>query len=79
LIRNRIRQHKSSLPASIIEALNQLKKGAQVLVLLAELMRDWIAGLERANAAASERRQRKKKRVQRGGALIKGDREDLVD
>jgi hypothetical protein len=42
-------------------------------------MRDRIASLERANAAALERRQRKKKRVQRGGALIKGDGEDLVD
>jgi hypothetical protein len=48
-------------------------------VLLAKLMRDQIASLKRANAVASERRQRKKKRVQRSGALAKGDREDLVN
>ena len=40
LISNRVRQHKSSSPASIIAAINQLKKGAQVIILSAELMRD---------------------------------------
>ncbi|KAI1523852.1 hypothetical protein PtrSN002B_011969, partial [Pyrenophora tritici-repentis] len=29
LIRERVRQHKSSSPASIIEAIDQLKKGAE--------------------------------------------------
>jgi hypothetical protein len=40
LIRERVRRHKSLSPASIIEAINQLKKGAEVMMLLAELMRD---------------------------------------
>ncbi|KAI1508834.1 DDE superfamily endonuclease [Pyrenophora tritici-repentis] len=40
LIRERVRQHKSSSPASIIKAINQLKKGAEVMMLSAELMRD---------------------------------------
>ena len=78
LIRERVRQHKSSLPASIIEAINQLKKGAEVIMLLAELMRDWIVSLERANEAASTRRQRKKKRLQKQGVLTKGAREDIL-
>jgi hypothetical protein len=47
-------------------------------MLSAELMRDRIASLERANEAATKRRQRKKKRIQRQGVLTKGDREDLV-
>jgi hypothetical protein len=63
LIYNRVRRHKSSSPASIIEAISQLKKGAEVMMLLAELMRDRIASLERANEAASTRKQRKKKRL----------------
>jgi hypothetical protein len=78
LIRERVRQHKSSSPASIIEAINQLKKGAKVIMLLAELMRDRIASLERANEAASTRRQRKKKRLQKQGVLTKGAREDIL-
>ena len=78
LIRERVRKHKSSSPASIIEAIDQLKKGAQVIMLSAELMRDRIASLERANKAASTRRQRKKKRIQKEGVLTKGAGEDIL-
>jgi hypothetical protein len=63
LIRNRVRRHKSLSPASIIEAINQLKKGAKVIMLSAELMRDWIASLEKANKVALARKERKKKRI----------------
>lgn len=78
LIRERVRKHKSSSPASIIEAIDQLKKGAEVMMLSAELMRDRIAGLERANEAASARRQRKRKRIQKQGVLTKGAGEDIL-
>ena len=78
LIRDRVRQHKSSSPASIIEAIDQLKKGAEVMMLSAELMRDRIASLERANEAASKRKQRKKKRLQKRGVLTKGAGEDML-
>jgi hypothetical protein len=78
LIRERVRQHKSSSPASIIEAINQLKKGAEVIMLSAELMRDRITTLERANEAASARKQRKKKRIQKRRVLTKGAGEDLL-
>jgi hypothetical protein len=78
LIRNRVRRHKSSSPASIIEAIDQLKKGAEVMMLSAELMRDRIASLEKANKAASARKERKKKRIQQRGVLTKGAGEDLL-
>jgi hypothetical protein len=73
-----VRRHKSSSPASIIQAIDQLKKGAEVMMLSAELMRDRIASLEKANKAASARKQRKKKRLQKHGVLTKGAGEDLV-
>jgi hypothetical protein len=41
-------------------------------MLLAKLIRDRIASLERANEAAIKRRQRKKKRIQKRGTLTKG-------
>ena len=63
LIRERVRQHKSSSPASIIMAIDQLKKGAEVIMLSAELMRDRISSLEKANSAASARRRRSKRRI----------------
>ena len=47
-------------------------------MLSAELMRDRITSLERANEAASKRRQRKKKRMQQRGVLTKGDGEDIL-
>ena len=47
-------------------------------MLSAELMRDRIASLERANTAISERRQRKKKRIQKRGVLTKGAGEDIL-
>jgi hypothetical protein len=78
LIRDRVRQHKSSSPASIIEVISQLKKGAEVVMLSAELMRDRITSLERANEAASKRRQRKKKRIQQRGVLTKGEGENIL-
>jgi hypothetical protein len=47
-------------------------------MLLAELMRDWIASLKKANKAALARKERKKKRIQQQGVLIKGAGEDLL-
>ena len=48
------------------------------MMLSAELMRDQIAGLRRANEAASKRKQRKRKRIQKGGVLTRGDGEDIL-
>ena len=78
LIRDRVQRHQDSSPASIIAAINQLKKGAEVMILSAELMRDRIATLERANTVVSERRRRKKKRIQKRGVLTKGAGEDIL-
>jgi hypothetical protein len=47
-------------------------------MLSAELMRDRITSFERANEAASKRRQRKTKRIQKQGTLTKGEGEDIL-
>jgi hypothetical protein len=47
-------------------------------MLSAELMRDRITSLKKANEAASARKQRKKKRIQQRGVLTKGAGEDLL-
>ena len=52
-------------PASIIKKIGQLKKEAEIIILLAELMKERIASLEKANEAALKRRERKKKRIQK--------------
>ena len=48
------------------------------MMLSAEPMRDRIASLEKANEAASARKQRKKKRLQKRGVLTKGEGEDIL-
>ena len=48
------------------------------MILSAELMRDRIASLKKANEAATKRRQRKKKRIQKREVLTKKAREDLL-
>ena len=78
LIRNRVQRHQDSSPTSIIAAIDQLKKGAQVMILSAKLIRDRIASLKQANKIVLDCRQRKKKRIQRQGVLTKGAGEDLL-
>ena len=63
LIYNRIQRHKSSSPTSIITAINQLKKGAEVMLHSAILLKGRIASLKKANKAAIKRKQRKKKQI----------------
>lgn len=78
LIRERVRRHKSSSPALIIEVIDQLNKGAKVIMLSAKLMRDRINSLERANEAALARKQPKKKRIQKRVTSTKGEGEDML-
>jgi hypothetical protein len=47
-------------------------------MLSAELMRDQITSLKRANEAACAHKQRKKKRIQRRRVLIKRAGEDIL-
>ena len=47
-------------------------------MLSAELMRDRIASLEKANEAATKRKQRKKKRIQKQGTLTRAEGEDIL-
>ncbi|KAI0603681.1 hypothetical protein TUN205_12097, partial [Pyrenophora tritici-repentis] len=72
LIRERVRQHKSSSPASIIIAIDQLKKGAEVIMLSSKLMRDQISSLEKANSAALLMKSVKEEHDQASASGLKG-------
>ena len=48
------------------------------MMLSAKLIKERIASLKRANEAASKRRERKKKRIQKQGVLTKGAGEDIL-
>ena len=78
LIRDRIRRHKSSSPTSIIAAINQFERGAGVMLYTATLLKGRVASLERANEAATTRKQRKKKRIQQRGTLSKAKGQEII-
>ncbi|EFQ95328.1 hypothetical protein PTT_06708 [Pyrenophora teres f. teres 0-1] len=63
LIRDRVRHHKDSSPAAIIEEIDQLKKGAAVIMHSAVIMRDRLKQLEKANETATQRKSRKRKYI----------------
>jgi hypothetical protein len=69
LLNSRIKSHQNSSPSAILEIARQLSKGATKMAYAAVLQRDRAAALERACEAATERKQRKRKRIQDGGAL----------
>ena len=79
LIVKRITDHKESSPDSIIEMVLQVKKGSTLKVHSHTLLEARIANLEEANQAASERKKRKKKRIQKGGTLSQAEAEDIIE
>jgi hypothetical protein len=56
----------------------QVKKGSVIKVHTNTLLEARIAALEQANNAATERKKRKKKRIQKGGTLSQAEAEDLI-
>lgn len=78
LILKRIRDHKSSSPDSIIEMVLQVKKGSTLKVHSHTLLEAQVASLKQAISAVSERKKRKKKRIQEGGTLSQAEAESIV-
>jgi hypothetical protein len=79
LIKQRIERHQSSSPTPIIEALNQLSKGAQVMAALAALLQSQIDTLQEVNKATFVRRKRKRKALRSDNAFSVGEVQAMVD
>jgi hypothetical protein len=58
--------------------MQQFQKGAKIIVHSQALLAGRIADLEVANNAASERKERKKKRIQKGGTLLQAEAEVII-
>ena len=69
LIKTRIQRHLDSLPTSIVDSLERLTKGAEIMGNSLVLMRDEMKTLRAANEAAKRRKSHKRKRVQKEGGL----------
>jgi hypothetical protein len=69
LLCSRIKSHQNSSPTAILKMARQLSKGATKMAHLTVLQQNRAAALEKACKAATQRKQRKRKRIQEGGAL----------
>jgi hypothetical protein len=69
LIKQRLERHQSSSPTPILEALDQLSKGAQVMAAFAALQQAQITTLQKANEAMHVRRTRTRKALVSDKAL----------
>jgi len=78
LIRDRIQRHQGSSPTPILEMVEQLRKGTEMILHSQTLLAARVLQLEASNRTASERKSRKRKRIQAGGDLSKEQAEDII-
>jgi hypothetical protein len=78
LLRARIQRHHSSSPASILESLGRLTKGTKMVMHTAALLKAQVADLKEANQAATKRKARKRKRIQKHGSLTGAEGAELA-
>ena len=69
LLCNRIINHLNSLPTGILESLNQLTKGSEMMMATIVLLHSEVAQLWAVNEAATRCQLRKRKRIQQEGIL----------
>jgi hypothetical protein len=69
LIKDKVARHQNSSPTPINDAVDQFLKGAHRIAHQLTILKSENAVLRKANEAASRRRQRKKKRLQKQGTL----------
>jgi hypothetical protein len=78
-LQGRIRNHKSSSPESIIEAVKYFEKGQSILLHKIALQEAEIRELRQANDTLSRRRRAKRTRLQRRGNITIGNAQDPID
>lgn len=78
-LQRRIRNHKSSSPESIIEAVKYFEKGQSILLHKIALQEAEIRELRQANDMLSRRHKAKRTRLQRRGTMTIGNAQDLID
>jgi hypothetical protein len=70
LLCTRIQNHQNSSPSAILEIVEQLNKGHTKMAHLAAIQQSRTAALEQAVKELTQRKQRKRKQIQVGGALL---------
>jgi hypothetical protein len=79
LLKASIVRHQSSSLSPILQAVEHLSKGAQLMAHQMAILKSENAGLRKANEIATKRRERKKRRIQHRGSLTVGEGLDSID
>ncbi|KAJ6258111.1 NADPH oxidase [Drechslerella dactyloides] len=79
LIKNQITQHQDSSPTSLLAAVDQFTKGAQIIMHQLALIQAENTTLRSANEVLSKRRQAKRQRIQHGGTLTIHQAGEILD
>jgi hypothetical protein len=77
LIKNYIQTYTGSSPTALINMVQQMEKGAAILVHSGTLLASEVLRLQAVNAASTERNSRKRKRIQKGGTLSQEEADDI--
>jgi hypothetical protein len=78
-LQGRIRNHKSSSPESIIEAVKYFEKGQSILLHKIALLEAENRDLRQANEMLSRRRRAKRTRLQRRGNMTIGEAQEIIN
>ena len=79
LIKARIQNHLNSSPTALLEAVDQLAKGATTVMHRITLLHTEVSTLHKANTALSRQRRAKKTRIPITGALNIQEAQDFLD
>ncbi|RKK76286.1 hypothetical protein BFJ68_g18047 [Fusarium oxysporum] len=78
-LERRIRQHQSSSPESILEALKSFSKGTKAVMHKVALLTAEVQHLRQANEILSRRRRAKRTRLQKGGIMTMEQGRQVID
>jgi hypothetical protein len=78
MIKNRIRTHAGSSPTELINMVQQMQKGAEMMLHNGTLLAAQLLHQEGIATSATERKSRKRKRIQKGGTLSKEEADDII-
>jgi hypothetical protein len=78
-LQGRVRNHKSSSPESIIEAIQHFEKATSVLIHKIVLLEDRLQQVEQENQIIGRRRRGKRTRLQKGGTLTIAEASQVID
>ncbi|KAH7462316.1 hypothetical protein FOMA001_g18693 [Fusarium oxysporum f. sp. matthiolae] len=78
-LQGRVRNHKSSSPESIIEAIKHFEKATSVLIHKIVLLEDRLQQVEQENRIVKRRQRGKRTRLQKGGPLTIEEASQAID